>query len=282
VVRLTPDGAPDPAFGSGGTATLAWSDASLSGYLSALVVLPGDGVLVGGGFEANGSGLGTEFALARLDAAGAPDPAFAGDGWRLFGVPGEQSIVNTIQRLAVDADGRIAFAGIHDAGENRTGLVLGRLRADGSDDPAFGPAATPGFFAPPVLADAESVNATSLVLQDDGNLLVAANYYGPPERMFALRATAAGALDATFGVDGVFDFDAAAGGPWSEAGTLALLRDGRIVVAGRAMRSAESPVVDFAAVRLLDGPAADRVFADGFEAAPAAPARGSIARAEAR
>jgi len=266
VVRLLPDGSPDASFGSGGKVTLAWSDATLSGYLSALAVTPADGLVVGGGFEANGSGLGTQFALARLDANGAPDPAFAGTGWRVFADPAGNSIVNTVQRLVLLEDGRIVFAGIHTAGENITGLMLGRVLADGGDDATFGDVATPGYFTPAVLQDAESVNATALLRQPDGKLLVSANFYGPPEHMFALRATADGALDTSFGAQGVFDYDAAGGGPWSEAGTMALQRDGRIVIAGRAMRSADSPIVDFAAVRLENAQVpTDRVFADGFD-----------------
>jgi hypothetical protein len=49
---------------------------------------------------------------------------------------------------------------------------------------------------------------------------------------------------------------------------MALQTDGRIVIAGRSMRSTESPIVEFAAVRLLNtgGSPDDRIFGDGFEA----------------
>ena len=47
---------------------------------------------------------------------------------------------------------------------------------------------------------------------------------------------------------------------------MTLQPDGRIVLAGRSMRSTESPIVEFAATRLLNasGPD-DRIFGDGFD-----------------
>jgi hypothetical protein len=121
---------------------------------------------------------------------------------------------------------------------------------------------------PDVLPEAQTVNATALVRQPDGKLLVSAAYYSYPDRqdMVVLRTTADGRMDVGFATAGVMEFDASQGGVYSESSALALLADGRIVVAGRAMRSAASPVVDFAAIRLGNAPvAADRVFADGFE-----------------
>lgn len=268
VIRLDADGSADAGFGDAGTVSIDWGDAQLSGYISDIKCTAGDGVIVGGGYEVYGSGMGSDFAIARLDADGAFDTSFAGSGWTVFHNTAEASTSNRVNKLAVAADGSIAFAGYHTAGENITGLILGRLGADGAIDAGFGDASTPGFLAPPVLPTAQSVNATGLLLQDDGKLLVSAGYFAFPDRQtfFALRTTAAGQLDADFADAGVLQADLAPEGSYSESSAMTLQPDGRIVLAGRSMRSAESPIVEFAATRLQNasGPD-DRIFGDGFD-----------------
>jgi hypothetical protein len=115
------------------------------------------------------------------------------------------------------------------------------------------------------------VNATGLLLQDDGKLLVSAGYFAFPDRQtfFALRTRADGQLDADFASGGILQADLAPEGSYSESSAMSLQPDGRIVLAGRSMRSSESPIVEFAATRLLNasGPA-DRIFGDGFDPAP--------------
>lgn len=267
VARVTADGALDATFGDAGKVAIAWSDPALSGYLFDLLVTPDDGVIVGGGFEAYGNGYGSDFAIARLDASGVFDADFAETGWRVFHNPAETSNSNRIYRLAMTPDGRIAFAGVHASGENLTGLVLGRLEADGMTDTTFGDTESPGYFAPPVLPTAQTVNPNALVAQRDGKLLVSASYYAAEKELFfAIRATAMGQLDPDFADAGVFLADAAPDGVYNDSSAMTLQANGNIVIAGRAMRSADSPVVDFAAMRLLNTlEPADRIFASGFE-----------------
>ena len=271
VVRLDAGGTPDAGFGDAGEAAIDWGDAQQSGYVSDLKIDAGGRIVVGGGYEVYGSGLGSDFAVARLDAGGAFDTSFAGTGWTVFHDTTESSTSNRVNKLAVSADGRIAFAGYHTAGENITGLILGRLATDGSVDGGFGDPSTPGFLAPDVLPTAQSVNATGLLLQDDGKLLVSAGYFAFPDRQtfFALRTSADGQLDADFASGGILQADLAPEGSYSESSAMSLQPDGRIVLAGRSMRSSESPIVEFAATRLLNasGPA-DRIFGDGFDPAP--------------
>ncbi|HEU4665588.1 MAG TPA: hypothetical protein VFS55_16280 [Dokdonella sp.] len=265
VVRLDASGAYDSTFGSGGTQSITWADAGASGYVHDLAVVAGDAIVVGGGFESNGAGLGTDYALARLDADGRFDTAFATVGWRVFRDETETSIVNAVERLAPLGDGRIAFAGYHNTGENITGLVLGRVLADGSTDTTFGDLANPGYFKPAILPSAESANVSGFVQQADGKLVASVAYYTPEkEDFFAVRSTADGALDTEFASAGIYDADLAADGVYSEIGTLLLQGDGKLVTAGRAQRTMDSPLVDFAATRLLVG-ALDAVFADGFD-----------------
>jgi len=68
IVRLDGTGAYDPTFGSAGVKSIAWTDAAASGYVHDLAILDGDAILVGGGFEANGSGLGLFHARKTMEA----------------------------------------------------------------------------------------------------------------------------------------------------------------------------------------------------------------------
>jgi len=272
VARLLGDGRLDEGFGDGGLVTIGWSgDAALSGYLNALAITPGDGVLVGGSYELAGPwpGYGFDYAVARLDAAGAFDPAFAGSGWRVFHDPADASTSNGVHQLARLADGRIVFTGHRVRAENRTGLALGRLLPDGSDDTTFGDLATPGYFRPDVLPQSESITPTAFAVQADGKLLVAASYYVNPDKQlfFALRTTADGRLDATFADGGIFQADLAPDGAGNDLSAMALQADGRIVLAGRSLPLPNDwSVADLAAVRLVNHVAPpDRVFADGFD-----------------
>ncbi len=269
VIRFSADGEPDASFGNAGNASIVWSDASLSGFISDLKVTADDGVVIGGGFESYGAGMGSDFAIARLDADGNLDSTFAGSGWRVFHNPAETTTSNRINKLALMADGAIAFGGYHASGENLTGLILGRVTADGTSDPDFGDA---GFSIPPVLPTAQSVNVTAMLLQPDARLIVSTSQWVAPDKLnfYAIRINASGELDTDFAANGIFETDLAPDGNYSEISTMTLQPDGRIVVAGRSMRSTESPVVDFAAMRLLNaaGPD-DHIFVDGFEGTPA-------------
>jgi uncharacterized delta-60 repeat protein len=266
VMRLTSSGAVDTTYGTAGSVSIIWSDATLSGYVSELKVTTDDGVIIGGGFEVYGSGLGSDFALARLNASGGLDTSFNGTGWRVFHNPTEASTINRILRMTLMQDGHIAFAGYHSAGENITGLILGRVAADGSTDATFGDAASPGFSVPAILPSAESVNATALVMQGDGKLLVSTAAYVAPakETFYAIRTTADGLLDPDFAQAGILEADLAPDGYYSEISAMTVQPDGRIVVGGRSSRSTQSPVVDFAGMRLLN-PSMDNIFANGFD-----------------
>jgi len=266
IARLDGTGAYDNTFGNAGVKTIQWSDAASSGYVDDLAIVDGDAIVLGGGFEANGPGLGNDYALARLKNDGSFDPSFASVGWRVFHDPSETSVTSRIERIAPRADGSIAFAGYHNTSDNITGLVFGRVNSDGSTDTSFGQAANPGYFKPAILPSAESANATGLVVQPDGRMIASVAYYtSEKENFIAVRTAADGsALDATFADNGVFEADLAPTGIYSEIDTLSLQQDGRIVAAGRAQRTTGSAIVDFAAMRLLN-PSVDVIFANGFD-----------------
>jgi uncharacterized delta-60 repeat protein len=270
VIRFNADGTPDTTFGDNGTASLAWDGAGNSGYLADLMMTDDDGVIVAGRYEVYGSGLGADFAIAKLDSTGTPVAAFGDNGSRVFHDPTSDSFINAILHIAATSDGGIAWAGyfyVTDAGSNP--LIVGHLGADGSTDEAFGDAATPGYFRPAILPTASSVYPSGLVVQPDGKLVVSATFTAFPDKsqFFALRSTAGGQLDADFAQGGVFEADLAPDGDFSEASAMALQPDGRIVLAGRAHRSTtDAWPVDLGVVRLLNtsGPT-DTIFSNGFD-----------------
>lgn len=163
------------------------------------------------------------------------DTSFDGDG--KVALPGVGFDGGT--GLALQADGKILIAG----GGSRdfvrfTGFVLARFHADGRLDTDFGAAGVvrteiPNYF----------VRATQRVaVQPDGKIVVAGFAAGPGSQLFPVlvRYLADGSPDPDFGADGVV----VATSPGTVY-AMALMPDGRIVVAGSVLRSGP---VDFADV----------------------------------
>lgn len=95
-------------------------------------VLQPDGrvVIVG-----NDIGAGSDFAIARLDTSGQPDPSFDGDGLRAVGF----GVTDEARGVAVQPDGRIVVVGFATSDRSTVADVAAiRLTATGADDPTFG------------------------------------------------------------------------------------------------------------------------------------------------
>ena len=270
VVALDPDGQFDTTFGGGdGIAELPPGANGEGGYLNTLLVANDGGAIVGGAYESYGSGMGTDFSLARFTTDGVLDTTFSGAGWRNFPLAGDASTGNSIARLLAEPDNTLMFVGSYQDATTGSNIVLGHLLANGDSDPAFGAAATPGFQRIALLPDAGFRNPTAFVRQDDGKLLVSVSYGSPGRQDFlAFRTTPDGALDAGFGNAGVADFDLAPNGVYSDSEAIAL-QDGKPIIAGFVKRSSDpsSTLVELAAVRLTNGSGNDRIFSDGFEGA---------------
>jgi uncharacterized delta-60 repeat protein len=99
VVRLLPDGNPDPAFGEAGVAALPSEAGWRCPY--ALARDRRDRVVVGG----NGD---HRLVVTRLDATGSPDRSFAAAGTASLGFRGAKV---RIGRIALDDEGRVIVAG---------------------------------------------------------------------------------------------------------------------------------------------------------------------------
>jgi uncharacterized delta-60 repeat protein len=130
IARLEPDGALDTTFSDDGHVEL--SAAGLEAAYN-LALLSGGRILV--------SGItGSDGLIARVDAAGSPDPAFAPDGLAVF------PAIEQAEAMSVQPDGKILLAG--DDGGSPEAAVVHRLRGD-YEEPRGGPGPVPGDPPPP-------------------------------------------------------------------------------------------------------------------------------------
>lgn len=210
IVRYGSDGTLDARFGDGGVVLTRFG---VWGVARAIALQP-DGRIVLAGMN------GETFALARYLRNGRLDPTFGGDGKATGATYGGAFTV------ALQPDGRIVAAGAYDYFR----FAVERYRPNGALDPTFG---DDGQVTTDVGGSEQGV--IGLAIQPDRRI-VAIGHAGPHETggtevwRFALaRFTPRGALDTTFGSEGIVTtgFD---GGAWSAAS--AVQSDGRIVAAG--------------------------------------------------
>jgi uncharacterized delta-60 repeat protein len=189
LVRLGPNGAPDPTFGTAGVVATA-----IGGADEALALQP-DGKIVAAGGQS----------VARLNADGSLDDGGAGDSTPAdeFGSGGVVVLPNQlhVRRLLVQPDGRIVVAGARFAVGETDKLTLARLLPDGTPDPAFG---SGGVVAVSFGDSVSEVRIGGVALDGSGNVIVAGMFStGGPFSGVLARFTAAGALDPLFGAGGL-------------------------------------------------------------------------------
>jgi len=229
VARLNQDGDLDATFGSAGVAA-AVADA----YPTSVATSSGGSVVVAGTvrFPLSGYCCDGNVVVAKYDAAGGLDPTF-GQGGVVRTAVGTEGGDDYASALAWQPDGRIvvggfAFVPTGDGGARQEAMLL-RYTAAGVLDDDF---ASGGVL---LLDSYGRVNA--LALQDDGKLLVSLS---PRERsnvFLVARFTTAGALDPTFGSEGVTSIGFALADGTVSTGTvsaLSSLRDGSVLLAGPA------------------------------------------------
>ena len=173
LLRLTPGGALDPAFGEAGIATPGLQLACAACRPAAL---QRDGrIVVTGGAGSAATGL--EWRVARLTDTGALDMGFGAGGTAAIPGPG-----GTGSATAVLDDGRIAVWG-----GGAGGVDLTRLLPNGAPDPAF-------HGGVPVTAPL--ARGSAMLVRADGSVVLAGERGGAR----LVRYGPGGALDAGFGV----------------------------------------------------------------------------------
>jgi uncharacterized delta-60 repeat protein len=243
VSRLTPSGAPDPAFGSGGKATIDFT----GGDDKALAVaLQPDGKIIVAGQTTGGLG-GEQFAVARLTSVGALDPTFGSGGETTVDFGGSQEGATG---ALVTPSGQIILTGFANPGATGLDFAAARLNANGSLDTTFGSA---GKTTVDFGGDDDGEAAT---LTPDGHILIAGSTTASGGGDVAVtQLNPDGSLDTTFGTRGTATVDFGGSDLASS-----ILRDsaGRIVVAGQT--SAGTGGGDFAVARLTAAGALDPSF----------------------
>jgi uncharacterized delta-60 repeat protein len=246
LARYRSDGSPDSSFGNGGSLTTSFGGNFAAA--SAVMLQPDGKILVAGTVDFNpdvpGSGL--DFALARYNSSGTLDGSFGKGGKVVFDFFGSFDQANG---AVLQPDGKIIVVGSasYDSANRDIGFALARFNPDGSIDLGFGTGGKQitGFFG-------AGAKANGVVMQPDGKFVVAGTASDSATRPVATdvalaRYNSDGSLDAGFGSGGqtAIPFPDSA---TEQGNALALLPDGKIVVAGTAFKTFATPP-DFALVR---------------------------------
>ena len=253
-------GAPEPAFGTGGIATVGEGSAN-----EALVQPDGKVVTVG----RLGRG---DIALVRHDRLGRLDPSF-GDGGIVrtrIVQPGRIQNANSVAR---QADGKLVVAAwwvdeegfIPDPRKMKDGWALLRFLPDGTLDPGFGDGGVVRDVAPPAL----NVTNHDIAIQRDGKILVAGSWgkqrtddaVAPGDSFAAvIRYRPDGKRDVGFGDGGIAALPDVRSGR-----SVAIQPDGRIVLGAyyeKPVPGRSSFDEAFALGRFLPNGTPDRSFGD--------------------
>ncbi len=216
LLRLEPDGSPDPSFGRGGAVTLTVGGSTV---VEAIAIARDGKILAAGGSDGVGA------VIARFDADGTLDPSF-GRGGIVTRRVGELSHALDV---VVQADDRIVAVGSTAGAVTRSRFAVARWHSDGSPDEGFG---RDGLVTTNVGGSAE---AQAVVIQADGRLVVGGTVTDADGAgTFAVvRYASDGTLERSFGERGVAAVTPARGFG-SLLAALVVQADGSIVALGSA------------------------------------------------
>jgi uncharacterized delta-60 repeat protein len=240
LIRLTPNGTADRAFGSGGTVEINGLQLfSLGG-----IELRSDGrIVIGGACILNG---GPGIFLMQFTASGQPDAHFAKTGR----VVGKVFFDYDVTDIALDNMGRILL--LNNAFSSNS-IRIARFRGNGTFDRSFGHRGIAEAPLDPGLGQS-SAQGGAMAVQPDGRIVAVGRTTLSPVAA-AARLTDAGELDQSFAEDGVAEIDSRTPSTFNLF-AVALRSDGAIVAAG-ALDD------DLAVVRLEPDGSADATFASG-------------------
>jgi uncharacterized delta-60 repeat protein len=246
VLRYAADGSLDPTFDGDGIVTTSFIPGVTSEGAGSVVIQPADGKIVVGGSTTWTGSSDYDFALARYTSAGALDPTF-GSGGTVTTAISVGTYTDSISALALQADGKIVAAG---TGRNGT-ITVARYTAGGALDGTFSGDGKHQSWV------GDSDQASDVLVQPDGKIVVAGTTYTERRDFVLLRYTSGGALDVTFGGTGIV---LASPGPGENYGfALARQADGKLVTVGQTWVSGTR----FALSRHFEDGSPDPTFGDG-------------------
>jgi uncharacterized delta-60 repeat protein len=222
---LNPDGTLDSSFGTAGNATIAFTPAQL--FNVAGMALDSFGRIVVVGTSGGNFTTGPDVFVARFTSNGILDTTF-GTGGETTVSFGAGYTTDATAGVVIDSSGGILVAGSTGNSPiyNRrppTALAVARLTSNGTPDTSFGTAGQTiiDFGA------GTDVRAAGITLDPAGRIVVAGDVAGP----VVCRLTNTGALDSTFGTNGVAVLPWVGGSSFSLTGA-AVDSAGRIALAG--------------------------------------------------
>lgn len=244
VARFLGDGSLDPDFGTGGVASASIGNGLTRSAVADVLIQPDGRILV-----VTESGV-TKLGLARFDDNGTLDATFGNGGTTEIALAPRST---EGRAAALQSDGSIIVVGVvavNGATDRR--YVVARLDPNGSLDPSFG---DQGKLYLEV--GLKAAGAADVVVQPDDRIVVVVEERLLSAEVIALRYTADGSPDPSFGVQG----RARSIGTQFLAFRVALEEGGTILVAGHL--SGSSGTRGFATARILPDGELMRRFGDG-------------------
>jgi len=205
LVRWTANGLRDASFGDDGIVLTAPEGATLTSWRALLELQ--DGRLLAAGSLLDGEG--TQALLCRFDAGGALDPAFGKEGC-LRPVIEADTVLDDVDRLALQADGRVVFAGtvVRAGNGGKFEWYVARILEDGSYDTCFGDVTCQAGGVRLSPGNYDELSVGGLDIGPDGRIVVAGSAEDAADLdMAAVRLLPTGSLDPGFAGDGDQLFD---------------------------------------------------------------------------
>jgi uncharacterized delta-60 repeat protein len=250
VLRYGADGSLDTSFAESGKVT---TSIGAKYAIAESVTIQSDGKIVVAGNSLNASGN-NDFAVVRYNANGTLDTSFneTGKANADFGAH------DYGRSVAVERDGRIVVTGYTTKSyESKKECALACFKAKGSLDTSFNET---GKVTTNFGGDGNA-EGRSVAVQTDGKIVVVGYATAGSTEKFALaRYNADGTPDTSFGDSSRVMTDVGISG--SNATGVALQKDGKIVVAGYAVKNSGTDY-DFACVRYETDGKVDQSFGDG-------------------
>jgi uncharacterized delta-60 repeat protein len=192
LARYNADGTLDTSFGGDGKVT---SDFGGRREFANAVTVQADGKLLAGGLVRFSKTAGrNRFELVRYNVDGTRDTGFSSDGRATTDFTRWH---DSVQGLAVQADGKIVAAGVAGYGGSNPNFALARYDQDGALDATFG-----GDGKVTTNFTAGYDEAWDVELQPDGKIVAGGDTAGKGGRFAIARYDTDGALDVTFSGDG--------------------------------------------------------------------------------
>jgi uncharacterized delta-60 repeat protein len=245
VMRFTADGSLDPSFSGDGR--LAQTLSAVSDTASAVAIQTDGRILVAGT-------SGSNYAIARFDSQGNPDPAFDAEGFYTGSFGNNTSSASA---MALQEDGKIIVAGYGWSGSSWD-FGIARHTATGALDTSFSSDGKLFISLDTGSTLLETVNA--IAIQPDDKILLAGYTLGSgsgTRNGVLIRLNADGTLDTGFGGgDGIVTLSS---GIWCDFNSVMLQADGKIIAAGNNLDGLGKALI----ARFNADGSLDTTFADG-------------------